>query len=103
MIPIAYQPYLKNNDYDRDVTKMVLDVNPDPVVDAHIWRGISGAAGGAGVSAINLPGAFDEANVLEGAYEAFQRGQVGGTRVMVHRVIKDVDRCANRSLIKRTE
>ena len=110
-IPTAYlalQPYLKNNpdktrdDYDGEVAKMVLDVNPDLVVLAgwmHIFgEGFLEPLEARGVPAINLhpalPGAFDGANALERAYEAFQRGQVGGTGVMVHRVVKDVDRGA---------
>lgn len=110
-IPTAYlalQPYLKTNpdktrdDYDREVAKMVLDVNPDLVVLAgwmHIFgEGFLEPLEARGVPAINLhpalPGAFDGANALERAYEAFQRGEVGGTGVMVHRVVKDVDRGA---------
>jgi len=39
-----------------------------------------------------LPGAFDGANAIERAYEAFQKGSVTHSGVMVHRVIKEVDR-----------
>lgn len=39
-----------------------------------------------------LPGAFDGANAIERAYEAFQKGEIEKTGVMVHRVIKEVDR-----------
>lgn len=39
-----------------------------------------------------LPGAFDGANAIERAYEAFQRGEITHSGVMVHRVVKDVDR-----------
>jgi phosphoribosylglycinamide formyltransferase len=39
-----------------------------------------------------LPGAFDGANAIERAYEAFQKGEVDRSGCMVHRVIKDVDR-----------
>lgn len=38
-----------------------------------------------------LPGAFDGANAIPRAFEAFQKGEVKGTGVMVHRVIKEVD------------
>ena len=38
-----------------------------------------------------LPGAFDGAKAIERAYEAFQKGQVGETGVMVHRVVAEVD------------
>lgn len=39
-----------------------------------------------------LPGAFDGANAIPRAFEAFGKGEVKGTGVMVHRVIKEVDR-----------
>ncbi|KAG6828864.1 hypothetical protein H0H92_006571 [Tricholoma furcatifolium] len=39
-----------------------------------------------------LPGAFDGAHAIERAYEAFQKGEIERTGIMVHRVIKDVDR-----------
>jgi len=39
-----------------------------------------------------LPGAFDGANAIERAYEAFQAGQITHSGVIVHRVIKEVDR-----------
>lgn len=49
-----------------------------------------------GIPIINLhpalPGAFDGANAIGRAYEAFQRGEVDKTGAMVHRVVKEVDR-----------
>jgi phosphoribosylglycinamide formyltransferase len=49
-----------------------------------------------GVPVINLhpalPGAFDGANAIERAYEAWKEGKITETGVMVHRVIKEVDR-----------
>ena len=39
-----------------------------------------------------LPGAFDGANAIERAFEAFQRGEVDHTGIMVHEVIAEVDR-----------
>jgi phosphoribosylglycinamide formyltransferase len=39
-----------------------------------------------------LPGAFDGANAIPRAFEAWQKGEVKGTGVMVHRVIREVDR-----------
>ena len=39
-----------------------------------------------------LPGAFDGANAIERSYEAFQKGEITHSGVMVHRVIKEVDR-----------
>lgn len=39
-----------------------------------------------------LPGAFDGANAIGRAFEAFQKGEIKHTGVMVHRVVKEVDR-----------
>ncbi|WVR05769.1 hypothetical protein IAU60_002794 [Kwoniella sp. DSM 27419] len=39
-----------------------------------------------------LPGAFDGANAIGRAFEAFRNGQVQHTGVMVHRVVAEVDR-----------
>ncbi|CAK9779981.1 phosphoribosylglycinamide formyltransferase [Cutaneotrichosporon oleaginosum] len=39
-----------------------------------------------------LPGAFDGANAIPRAFEAWKNGEVKCTGVMVHRVIKEVDR-----------
>ncbi|BEJ15080.1 hypothetical protein CspHIS471_0408470 [Cutaneotrichosporon sp. HIS471] len=39
-----------------------------------------------------LPGAFDGAAAIPRAFEAWQKGEVKGTGVMVHRVIREVDR-----------
>lgn len=39
-----------------------------------------------------LPGAFDGANAIGRAYDAFQAGEVDKTGVMVHRVVAEVDR-----------
>ena len=39
-----------------------------------------------------LPGAFDGAHAIERAYEAFQKGEIEHSGVMVHRVVKEVDR-----------
>ena len=39
-----------------------------------------------------LPGAFDGANAIGRAYEAFAKGEIDKTGVMVHRVVRDVDR-----------
>ncbi|EIW70068.1 hypothetical protein TREMEDRAFT_73716 [Tremella mesenterica DSM 1558] len=39
-----------------------------------------------------LPGAFDGANAIGRAYEAFQKGEINKTGVMVHRVVREVDR-----------
>ncbi|CAH1758676.1 4962_t:CDS:1 [Entrophospora sp. SA101] len=39
-----------------------------------------------------LPGQFDGANAIERAYEAFKKGEINKTGVMVHKVIVDVDK-----------
>lgn len=41
-----------------------------------------------------LPGAFDGAHAIERAYDAFQKGQIEHTGVMVHEVVAEVDRGA---------
>lgn len=41
-----------------------------------------------------LPHAFDGANAIPRAYEAFQRGEVDKTGIMVHEVVAEVDRGA---------
>lgn len=38
-----------------------------------------------------LPGAFDGANAIPRALDAFEKGEVKGTGVMVHRVVEEVD------------
>ncbi|KAI0079568.1 phosphoribosylglycinamide formyltransferase [Panus rudis PR-1116 ss-1] len=119
-IPTAYlglQPYLKANpgktrqDYDREIARLVVSQNPDLVVLAG-WMHIMSEAfldilGGEqtleGIQPVErpipvinlhpaLPGAFDGANAIERAYEAFQKGEIEKSGVMVHRVIKEVDR-----------
>jgi phosphoribosylglycinamide formyltransferase len=98
-------------DYDVEVARIVLGVQPDLVVLAG-WMHVLGerfldALSGTvtvdgvprpacAVPVINLhpalPGAFDGANAIERTYEAFQRGEVAFGGAMVHRVIKEVDR-----------
>lgn len=119
-IPTAYlalQPYLKANpgktrdDYDVEIAKIVLKAKPDLVVFAgwmHVFgEGFLDVMNGAKslegedtvevpIPVINLhpalPGAFDGTNSIERAYEAFQKGEITHSGVMVHRVVKDVDR-----------
>ena len=119
-IPTAYlslQTYLKTHaeatrdDYDEIVAWRVREEKPDVVVLAgwmHILGErfldvIEGKKGDAlgqeavarAIPVLNLhpalPGAFDGANALQRAYDAFQRGEITKTGVMVHRVIKEVD------------
>jgi phosphoribosylglycinamide formyltransferase len=41
-----------------------------------------------------LPGQFDGAHAIERAFEAYQKGEIQHTGIMVHKVIADVDRGA---------
>jgi phosphoribosylglycinamide formyltransferase len=121
-IPTAYlalQPFLKANpgktrdDYDTEVARIVLKEKPDLVILAgwmHVFGDgfldlISGAKSLDGLDDLTLrksipiinlhpalPGAFDGANAIERAYDAFQRGEITHSGVMVHRVVKEVDR-----------
>ncbi|TFK71723.1 phosphoribosylglycinamide formyltransferase [Pluteus cervinus] len=112
---LALQPYLKSNpgktrdDYDAEVAKIVLNEEPDIVVLAG-WMHILGdkflepleqvkseeGSARKAIPVINLhpalPGAFDGAHAIERAFEAFQKGEIDSGGVMVHRVIKEVDR-----------
>jgi formyltetrahydrofolate-dependent phosphoribosylglycinamide formyltransferase len=106
-IPAAYlalQPFLKAHpgstraDYDAAVAKIVLEAEPDLVVLAG-WMHVFGERflDSMGlVPIINLhpalPGAFDGTHAIERAYDAFQKGEIDHGGVMVHRVVKEVDR-----------
>jgi phosphoribosylglycinamide formyltransferase len=118
-IPTAYlalQPYLKANpgktrdDYDAEVARITLREEPDLIILAG-WMHIFGDGflqyfdgrkplegeekPRTPIPVINLhpalPGAFDGANAVERAYEAFQRGEIVRSGAMVHRVVKEVD------------
>ncbi|KAJ7596480.1 formyl transferase [Mycena floridula] len=104
---LALQPYLKANpgktreDYDLEIAKMILVEQPDLVVLAG-WMHVLGQGfldslnNARPIPVINLhpalPGTFDGANAIERAFEAFQKGEISHSGVMMHRVIKDVDR-----------
>ncbi|PCH33524.1 phosphoribosylglycinamide formyltransferase [Wolfiporia cocos MD-104 SS10] len=113
---LAMQPYLKANpgktrdDYDVEVARIVAREKPDLVVLAgwmHIMgtgfldvvngdKALEGEDKEKPIPVINLhpalPGAFDGAHAIERAYEAFQKGEITNSGVMVHRVVKEVDR-----------
>ncbi|KIK66010.1 hypothetical protein GYMLUDRAFT_38481 [Collybiopsis luxurians FD-317 M1] len=117
---LALQPYLKANpsktrdDYDAEVAKIVLKENPDLVVLAgwmHVFGdgfldllyGVENDPPSSDSTIIRkpipvinlhpaLPGAFDGTNAIERAYEAFQKGEIKHSGVMVHKVVKVVDR-----------
>ncbi|KZO99359.1 phosphoribosylglycinamide formyltransferase [Calocera viscosa TUFC12733] len=108
---LALVTYLKANpgktriDYDIAVAKSVLEAKPDIVVLAG-WMHIlsaeflevlhEGSPRGRDLPILNLhpalPGAFDGANALGRAYNAFKAGEIKNTGVMVHRVVPEVDR-----------
>jgi len=103
---LAYKKENPNNPqearqaYDVDLAKLILAQTPDLVVCAGWMHILSPAAldplKEAGVDIINLhpalPGQFDGANAIERAYEAFQRGEITKTGIMIHYVIAAVDR-----------
>lgn len=84
-------------EYDAEVAKRVMESKPDLVVLAG-WMHILSPAflDAISVPIINLhpalPGAFDGADAIGRAYEAYQKGEVDKTGAMVHRVVKEVDR-----------
>ncbi|KAH8112398.1 phosphoribosylglycinamide formyltransferase [Phellopilus nigrolimitatus] len=104
-------------DYDAEIARMVVAETPDLVMLAG-WMHVLGErfldvvdgskplppTGGEAnewsvekpIPVINLhpalPGAFDGSNAIERAYDAFQKGEIEKAGVMVHRVIKEVDR-----------
>ena len=103
---LALQPYLKANPgstrdhYDSEVSKIVLAASPDIIVLAgwmHVFTDtFLDAAEEKKVPVINihpaLPGAFDGVKAIQRAFDAFGRGEIEHSGVMVHRVIKEVDR-----------
>ena len=105
---MALQPYLKANpgktrdDYDYEVSKIVLAVSPDLVVLAGWMHVFSDAflkeVERENVPVINLhpalPGVFDGVNSIQRAFDAFGQGEIEHSGVMVHRVIREVDRGA---------
>lgn len=86
--------------YDADLAKIILSQTPDLVVCAG-WMHILSQSfltplDQAGVDIINLhpalPGEFDGANAIQRAYDAWKKGEIKRTGVMIHRVIGEVDR-----------
>jgi phosphoribosylglycinamide formyltransferase len=85
--------------YDQDLAQLILENKPDLVVCAgwmHILSsGFVDVLTKANIATINLhpalPGQFNGANVIHRAYEAFQRGEIDHTGVMIHHVISEVD------------
>ncbi|KZT06830.1 phosphoribosylglycinamide formyltransferase [Laetiporus sulphureus 93-53] len=124
---LSLQPFVKANpgktrdDYDVEVARIVIREKPDLVVLAG-WMHIMGdgfleVVNGERllkgeekvekpIPVINLhpalPGAFDGANAIERAYEAFQKGEIAHSGVMVHRVVKEVD-CGPPVMVREVE
>ncbi|KAF3924675.1 hypothetical protein AA313_de0205440 [Arthrobotrys entomopaga] len=90
--------------YDRDLAKIILNLPEDQYPDLIVCAGwmhiltpkFLEPIEEAGIPIINLhpalPGAFDGAGAIERAWEAFKNGQITETGVMIHYVIKEVDR-----------
>lgn len=87
--------------YDADLAQIILTHIPCPdLVVCAGWMHILSdpfinALKTASVPIINLhpalPGQFNGANAIARAHEAFQRGEVTGTGVMIHHVVSEVD------------
>jgi phosphoribosylglycinamide formyltransferase len=87
--------------YDVDLAQIITTRIPAPdLVVCAGWMHILSksfitALKSADIAIINLhpalPGEFSGANAIERAYEAFQKGEVTGTGVMVHHVINEID------------
>jgi phosphoribosylglycinamide formyltransferase len=87
--------------YDADLAQIILTRIPCPdLVVCAGWMHILSepfikALQAASVPIINLhpalPGKFNGSNAIQRAYEAFQKGEITETGVMIHHVISDVD------------
>lgn len=86
-------------EYDQDLAKLILDAKPDLVVCAG-WMHILSTVfvdmlATAKIGIINLhpalPGQFNGADAIHRAFEAFQKGEIDHTGVMIHYVISEVD------------
>ncbi|ORY15184.1 formyl transferase [Clohesyomyces aquaticus] len=88
-------------EYDSDLAKLILDLDPRPdVIVCAGWMHILtpdflNPIAGAGIRVINLhpalPGEFAGAGAIERAWEAFRKGEIKRTGVMIHEVIAEVD------------
>ena len=97
---VPFAPYREagktRNDYDADLARLVEDFSPDFVVLAGWMRILTvDFLAPLGDRVINLhpalPGAFPGIRAIERALEAFARGEIQQTGVMIHRVIPEVD------------
>ena len=86
--------------YDAELAKKILLDRPDLVVCAGwmqiVTEKLLDALASKDVKIINLhpalPGQFDGKDAIERAWEAYQRGEITETGVMIHHVIADVDK-----------
>jgi formyltetrahydrofolate-dependent phosphoribosylglycinamide formyltransferase len=102
-IPRLYfplRPYVESGRdrtmYDADLARYIAACRPDLVVLAGWMHILSPAfldrfAGRVLNLHPALPGQFAGTHAIERAYQAYQRGEIAGTGVMVHRVIPAVD------------
>ncbi|KAF9995263.1 hypothetical protein BGZ80_004491 [Entomortierella chlamydospora] len=98
---LALKPYTAAGrtrvEYDLDLAQLVIDAKPDLVVLAGFMHILSPEFLNQFPTTplINLhpalPGQFDGAKAIERAFEAYQKGEIKHTGVMVHRVIQEVD------------
>ncbi|KAF9171357.1 hypothetical protein BGX21_009093 [Mortierella sp. AD011] len=98
---LALKPYTTAGrtrvEYDLDLAQLVIDAKPDLVVLAGFMHILSPEFLNQFPTTplINLhpalPGQFDGAKAIERAFEAYQKGEIKHTGVMVHRVIQEVD------------
>ncbi|KAG0210657.1 hypothetical protein BGX28_009084 [Mortierella sp. GBA30] len=98
---LALKPYTaagkSRSDYDADLAQLIVAAKPDLVVLAGFMHILSPAFLDQFpmTPLINLhpalPGQFDGAKAIERAFEAYKKGEIKHTGVMVHRVIQEVD------------
>ncbi|KAF9418167.1 hypothetical protein BGZ94_009769 [Podila epigama] len=98
---LALKPYTAagktRSEYDTDLAQLIVAAKPDLVVLAGFMHILSPAFLDQfpNTPLINLhpalPGQFDGARAIERAFEAYQKGEIKHTGVMVHRVIQLVD------------
>ncbi|KAF9918102.1 hypothetical protein BX616_010199 [Lobosporangium transversale] len=98
---LALKPYTTAGktraEYDTDLAQLIIAAKPDLIILAGFMHILSPVFLDQFPSTpiINLhpalPGQFDGAKAIERAFEAFQKGEINHTGVMVHRVIQEVD------------
>ncbi|KAG0253952.1 hypothetical protein DFQ27_007118 [Actinomortierella ambigua] len=84
-------------EYDVDLAQVILSAQPDLIVLAGFMHILSPAflSHFPNTPLINLhpalPGQFDGAHAIERAFEAYKKGEIKHTGIMIHRVIAEVD------------